>query len=96
MKTNPADQKLDLLIKQVNKLSVGQALMQKDISNIKSGVSTLKSDVKKIKVEVSDLIETSSKSLFLAAQAKDRLDKIESHLATQSGFTPFTSGAFVA
>lgn len=70
--------------------------MKESVSGMKKDITEMKSDLKVVKREVNSLIEMSSKSLLTAAQASDRLDKIETHLASKPGFTPFTSGAFVA
>ena len=104
------DQKIDLILNKVTSLEINQKSLEKnqanmqldmngmkgDITSMKGDITDMKSDITSMKGDISDLVDMTTNTLELAANTADRVDKIESHLSSKTGFTPFTSGAFVA
>lgn len=72
-------------------------LILEAVTILKSNVSELKTDMKVVKREVHDMSTVVLPDLInVAGNSRDRLEAVENHLAKQSPFTPFTTGAFAA
>ena len=83
------DQKIYLILSKVSGL-------EKNQNNLEKNQATMQKDLDSLKRDITDLVDMATNTLQLAAKTADRVDKIESHLSSKTGFTPFTSGAFVA
>ncbi len=84
------------LEKNQSNLEKNQSNLEKNQRNLEKNQAIMQEDLNSLKRDVADLVVMATDTLALAAKTADRVSHIESHLSKKSGFTPFTSGAFVA